>query len=135
MATAALEFGSPDLLEHLPEHLLCGLGVAAVQCAAQAELREYPVVQAGIITPFVHPGRRTDLFDRRIGIPQGPADRRQVEVGAPYPVQGIRSVLAQKSLRVLQVPGGFVVRSERSEARRGGQECVSTCRSRWSPYH
>src|SRR3546814_9808936 len=45
MATAALEFGSPDLLEHLPEHLLCGLGVAAVQCAAQAELREYPVVQ------------------------------------------------------------------------------------------
>src|SRR3546814_18450309 len=74
MATAALEFGSPDLLEHLPEHLLCGLGVAAVQCAAQAELREYPVVQAGIITPFVPPGRRTDLFDRRLGSPQGPAD-------------------------------------------------------------
>src|SRR3546814_12467921 len=23
----------------------------------------------------------------------------------------------------------------RSEARRVGQECVSTCRSRWSPYH
>src|SRR3546814_17181993 len=23
----------------------------------------------------------------------------------------------------------------RSEARRGGKECVSTCRSRWSPYH
>src|SRR3546814_13973971 len=23
----------------------------------------------------------------------------------------------------------------RSEARRLGQECVSTCRSRWSPYH
>src|SRR3546814_7701914 len=22
-----------------------------------------------------------------------------------------------------------------SEERRGGQECVSTCRSRWSPYH
>src|SRR3546814_19408442 len=25
--------------------------------------------------------------------------------------------------------------SERSEERRVGQECVSTCRSRWSPYH
>src|SRR3546814_12451713 len=25
--------------------------------------------------------------------------------------------------------------SIRSEARRVGQECVSTCRSRWSPYH
>src|SRR3546814_1017375 len=24
---------------------------------------------------------------------------------------------------------------ERSEERRGGQECVSKCRSRWSPYH
>src|SRR3546814_20817202 len=23
----------------------------------------------------------------------------------------------------------------RSEERRGGDECVSTCRSRWSPYH
>src|SRR3546814_16647153 len=26
-------------------------------------------------------------------------------------------------------------RSERSEERRVGKECVSTCRSRWSPYH
>src|SRR3546814_4458300 len=26
-------------------------------------------------------------------------------------------------------------RSDRSEERRGGKECVSTCRSRWSPYH
>src|SRR3546814_200449 len=25
--------------------------------------------------------------------------------------------------------------SKRSEERRGGQECVSTCRSRWSPYY
>src|SRR3546814_8076608 len=28
--------------------------------------------------------------------------------------------------------GGLV---ERSEERRVGKECVSTCRSRWSPYH
>src|SRR3546814_4209412 len=27
------------------------------------------------------------------------------------------------------------VRSPRSEERRVGKECVSTCRSRWSPYH
>src|SRR3546814_9529803 len=26
-------------------------------------------------------------------------------------------------------------RSRRSEERRVGKECVSTCRSRWSPYH
>src|SRR3546814_16071197 len=32
--------------------------------------------------------------------------------------------------------GLFVVRPhQRSEERRVGKECVSTCRSRWSPYH
>src|SRR3546814_12324203 len=29
----------------------------------------------------------------------------------------------------------MVVRALRSEERRVGKECVSTCRSRWSPYH
>src|SRR3546814_8357403 len=30
---------------------------------------------------------------------------------------------------------GFVQAPGRSEERRVGKECVSTCRSRWSPYH
>src|SRR3546814_8452881 len=30
---------------------------------------------------------------------------------------------------------GDVFRATRSEERRVGKECVSTCRSRWSPYH
>src|SRR3546814_13261492 len=29
----------------------------------------------------------------------------------------------------------FVIVGPRSEERRVGKECVSTCRSRWSPYH
>src|SRR3546814_19049563 len=37
-------------------------------------------------------------------------------------------------------PGGHVIVEQafggmRSEERRVGKECVSTCRSRWSPYH
>src|SRR3546814_14500580 len=28
-----------------------------------------------------------------------------------------------------------ITREQRSEERRVGQECVSTCRSRWPPYH
>src|SRR3546814_12423420 len=28
-----------------------------------------------------------------------------------------------------------IIASRRSEERRVGKECVSTCRSRWSPYH
>src|SRR3546814_6575478 len=30
---------------------------------------------------------------------------------------------------------GYVKLTARSEERRVGKECVSTCRSRWSPYH
>src|SRR3546814_12652744 len=35
------------------------------------------------------------------------------------------------------MPAGFRqgLAAERSEERRVGKECVSTCRSRWSPYH
>src|SRR3546814_20960937 len=29
----------------------------------------------------------------------------------------------------------FFAKNARSEERRVGKECVSTCRSRWSPYH
>src|SRR3546814_19984745 len=31
--------------------------------------------------------------------------------------------------------GGWSLTDPRSEGRRVGKECVSTCRSRWSPYH
>src|SRR3546814_2953878 len=40
--------------------------------------------------------------------------------------------------RVLRPDGLFLAAmlgGERSEERRVGKECVSTCRSRWSPYH
>src|SRR3546814_5652470 len=39
--------------------------------------------------------------------------------------------------RVAQVPkdARMIARAYRSEERRVGKECVSTCRSRWSPYH
>src|SRR3546814_18088553 len=42
------------------------------------------------------------------------------------PFAGVRGCLLSRSL------GGF---RNRSEERRVGKECVSTCRSRWSPYH
>src|SRR3546814_11789048 len=55
-----------------------------------------------------------------------------------------RSACMKASLVELAVRNGFdrvdhvllSIRSgERSEERRVGKECVSTCRSRWSPYH
>src|SRR3546814_19423084 len=33
------------------------------------------------------------------------------------------------------IPLGQLATIKRSEERRVGKECVSTCRSRWSPYH
>ena len=41
-------------------------------------------------------------------------------------------VLIQTSMGAAKYMGGYKVRSEE---RRVGKECVSTCRSRWSPYH
>src|SRR3546814_7682947 len=36
---------------------------------------------------------------------------------------------------VVNTDTGQRVKQSRSEERRVGKECVSTCRSRWSPYH
>src|SRR3546814_13070194 len=38
----------------------------------------------------------------------------------------------EKAVQWLEFMG---IRALRSEERRVGKECVSTCRSRWSPYH
>src|SRR3546814_11297785 len=45
-------------------------------------------------------------------------------------VAWLRSVTARRIAGVCS--GAFLLRSEE---RRVGKECVSTCRSRWSPYH
>src|SRR3546814_4450004 len=37
--------------------------------------------------------------------------------------------------QTVRIGAGFRFREQRSEERRVGKECVSTCRSRWSPYH
>src|SRR3546814_14952718 len=41
---------------------------------------------------------------------------------------------AAPSLDAAAVTAAFRARMERSDVRRVGKECVSTCRSRWSPY-
>src|SRR3546814_5375791 len=49
----------------------------------------------------------------------------------PYSVQ-----LSRATNVAWQINWGFDIdQSIRSEERRVGKECVSTCRSRWSPYH
>src|SRR3546814_3435345 len=46
-----------------------------------------------------------------------------------------RAGLTVSSIMVAAGPEGRIIGLIRSEERRVGKECVSTCRSRWSPYH
>src|SRR3546814_1125960 len=53
--------------------------------------------------------------------------------GNPVPAIAVAIYGAEVRRRALfAVPG---LEDRRSEERRVGKECVSTCRSRWSPYH
>src|SRR3546814_959433 len=64
-----------------------------------------------------------------------------VQIDAPYFVKADRTRVKQVLINLLSNaikynrPEGTVVVECRSEERRVGKECVSTCRSRWSPYH
>src|SRR3546814_10429072 len=54
------------------------------------------------------------------------------DLGTRYPTMQVmffRSLFAFVPIMLL------ILHSGRSEERRVGKECVSTCRSRWSPYH
>src|SRR3546814_13025780 len=43
--------------------------------------------------------------------------------------------LVDEKVGHVEIAGGPLVDKGRSEERRVGKECVSTCRSRWAPYH
>src|SRR3546814_6039349 len=50
-------------------------------------------------------------------------------------VEAVHHVVSMFSRPVLGICGREVTIALRSDERRVGKECVSTCRSRWSPYH
>src|SRR3546814_3880328 len=53
--------------------------------------------------------------------------------GTPHPA-GVKAIAVLPFVNVGNDPEKEYF-SDRSEERRVGKECVSTCRSRWSPYH
>src|SRR3546814_5995979 len=63
----------------------------------------------------------------------GALDRQFDMVGQRIADRGIEVERAATTFEHIVVAAGAVVVA-RSEARRVGKECVSTCRSRWSPY-
>src|SRR3546814_9380240 len=51
------------------------------------------------------------------------------------PVDQLLALLETEYVVLLTRLSAHVRSPDRSEERRVGKECVSTCRSRWSPYH
>src|SRR3546814_11649811 len=84
---------------------------------------EHPLVERVVVS---------DGFDAADDWIAGAADDRSIVVTADI-------LLADRALKAgaaVLAPTGkpFTAASIRSEERRVGKECVSTCRSRWSPY-
>src|SRR3546814_16579575 len=76
----------------------------------------------------------TGIGEGRRGLGPGPEHRDQKSQEPPVAGQGEQDasrdpLVAEPGVELLQP------RELRSEERRVGKECVSTCRSRWSPYH
>src|SRR3546814_12433688 len=59
----------------------------------------------------------------------------RTESGLRTPAQFRNIVLAEKNGYFVRLGEVAQVELARSEERRVGKECVSKCRSRWSPYH
>ena len=56
-------------------------------------------------------------------------------VGVAQRVDGLEAPLTGRDVELRTVKDLFHATADRSEERRVGKECVSLCRSRWSPYH
>src|SRR3546814_11678926 len=81
--------------------------------------------------------RRLELL-RQIGVePDGvaPADLDETPAAGEPPAAHADRLARAKAAAVADRHGAaFVLGADRSEERRVGKECVSTCRSRWSTY-
>src|SRR3546814_14089289 len=64
----------------------------------------------------------------------GPERMKDADGNKAHPTQKPEALLYRAILASTQ-PGDVVLDPFRSEERRVGKECVSTCRSRWSPSH
>src|SRR3546814_7017730 len=85
--------------------------------AQGGKLGAYPEKPITLVVTFP-PGGGTDMLARRLAV------QLEAELG--------RTVVVENRAGA---SGNIGAQWVRSEERRVGKECVSTCRSRWSPYH
>src|SRR3546814_20028318 len=84
-----------------------------------------------------HPGNMVVDDDGNIGAVDFGIMGRLDRKNRYYLADMLLAFLERDYPRIAQVhfDAGFVPAHHRSEERRVGKECGSTCRSRWSPYH
>src|SRR3546814_12674760 len=102
-----------------------------IHCANKMEAGDNPRADISAIKVFV-PAAFERVVDRAIQV------HGALGVSGDTPLAGM--YLGARTLRIADRPDAVhrivIARSVlRSEERRVGKECVSTCRCRWSPYH
>src|SRR3546814_15216361 len=82
-------------------------------------------------------GFKQELFDRSVLLTGAGFyyDYRNKQLMGFFDQPPFGTVFALDNVPKSTVKGGELAIVWRSEERRVGKECVSTCRSRWSPYH
>src|SRR3546814_16929528 len=105
-------------------HTRCALVTGVQTCAL-------PICQAEKTRPRLpERGRQIIMLARMMDDMARPEPAHAVRAA----VEGIISEIVEAEAKDPRPPPAFE-RDSRSEERRVGKECVSTCRSRWSPYH
>src|SRR3546814_20230183 len=106
-------------------HTRCALVTGVQTCALPICLVAVMLgVAALIVVMSVMNGFRVELFDKIVGL-----NGHAVVQGYNGQLRDWRTIAAEARALL------GVTSAVRSEERRVGKECVSTCRSRWSPYH
>src|SRR3546814_5566753 len=100
-------------------HTRCALVTGVQTCALPISLV--------VVESTVHPGATEEVVGPRLEAASGLVRGRDFTLG--YSPERINPGDAVHGL------ADVVKVVSRSEERRVGKECVSTCRSRWSPYH
>src|SRR3546814_10817737 len=81
----------------------------------------------------------SDVCSSDLATSSAPSTRSRAEMTSAAAARYILTLACEDRVGIVSAVTGLLATRDgfilRSEERRVGKECVSTCRSRWSPYH
>src|SRR3546814_9779216 len=102
---------------------------------------ENGVLAVSVLVIFVFFFKQKTAYEMRISdwssdVCSSDLDQFRIECDGPVQHRDGGGQVASVLQRRAEIDHRFrIIGPDRSEERRVGKECVSTCRSRWSPYH